>query len=133
VAVDCDRGRSNAFVFRSTLAFHNNYPSKWRQSRDAAKPSCIDRSDLMIELLYRPSAGTITHRYRDGVQCCVPRLTVERTPARYLKARSSLVRRLVQARDDSGKQRTRAWLRPFDDAQLQMFGLTPEDIHALRF
>ena len=53
-------------------------------------------------------------------------------PARHLKARSSLVRRLVQAHDDPGKQRIRAWLRELDDAQLSNLGLTPEDIHALR-
>jgi len=32
-------------------------------------------------------------------------------PARSLKARSSLVRRLAQAQDDPAKQRIRAWLR----------------------
>jgi uncharacterized protein YjiS (DUF1127 family) len=53
-------------------------------------------------------------------------------PARHLKARSSLVRRLVQAHDDPGKQRIRAWLRELDDEQLSNLGLTPEDIHALR-
>ncbi len=53
-------------------------------------------------------------------------------PARHLKAQSSLVRRLVQAHDDPGKQRIRAWLRELDDAQLSNLGLTPEDIHALR-
>ena len=50
----------------------------------------------------------------------------------HLKARSSLVRRLVQAHDDPGKQRIRAWLRALDDEQLSNLGLTPEDIHALR-
>ena len=49
-------------------------------------------------------------------------------PARHLKARSSLVRRLVQAHDDPGKQRIRAWLRALDDEQLSNLGLTPEDI-----
>jgi len=53
-------------------------------------------------------------------------------PARHLKARSSLVRRLVQAHDDPGKQRIRAWLRALDDEQLSNLGLTPEDIQALR-
>jgi uncharacterized protein YjiS (DUF1127 family) len=53
-------------------------------------------------------------------------------PARHLKAQSSLVRRLVQARDDPGKQRIRAWLSALDDEQLSNLGLTPEDIHALR-
>ena len=51
-------------------------------------------------------------------------------PARHLKVRSGLVRRLVQAHDDPGKQRIRAWFRELDD-QLNL-GLTPEDIHVLR-
>jgi uncharacterized protein YjiS (DUF1127 family) len=53
-------------------------------------------------------------------------------PARALKARSNLVRRLIQARDDPGKQRIRAWLRELDDEQLAGLGLTPEDILVLR-
>lgn len=53
-------------------------------------------------------------------------------PARHLKARSSLVRRLVQAHDDPGKQRIRAWLRALDDEQLSNLGLTADDIQALR-
>ena len=53
-------------------------------------------------------------------------------PARALKARSSLVRRLVRAYDDPGKQRIRAWLRELDDEQLASFGLTLEDILVLR-
>jgi uncharacterized protein YjiS (DUF1127 family) len=53
-------------------------------------------------------------------------------PARHLKVRSGLVRRLVQAQDDPGKQRIRAWLRELDDGQLSSLGLTPEDIHVLR-
>jgi uncharacterized protein YjiS (DUF1127 family) len=53
-------------------------------------------------------------------------------PARHLKVRSGLVRRLVQAHDDPGKQRIRAWLRELDDEQLSSLGLTPEDIHVLR-
>ena len=53
-------------------------------------------------------------------------------PARHLQARSGLVRRLVQAQDDPGKQRIRAWLRELDDEQLSSLGLTPEDIHVLR-
>jgi hypothetical protein len=49
-----------------------------------------------------------------------------------LKARSSLVHRLVRAHDDPGKQRIRAWLRVLDDEQLTSLGLTPEDILVLR-
>jgi uncharacterized protein YjiS (DUF1127 family) len=37
-----------------------------------------------------------------------------------------LVRRLIQAQDDPGKQRIRAWLRELDDEQLSSIGLTPE-------
>ena len=44
-------------------------------------------------------------------------------PAQHLKARSSLVRRLVQAHDDPGKQRIRAWLSALDDEQLSNLGL----------
>jgi uncharacterized protein YjiS (DUF1127 family) len=53
-------------------------------------------------------------------------------PARSLRARSSLVRRLAQARDDPGKQRIRTWLRKLDDEQLSSLGLTREDIAILR-
>jgi uncharacterized protein YjiS (DUF1127 family) len=53
-------------------------------------------------------------------------------PARHLKVRSSLVRRLARAQDDPGKQRIRAWLKALDDEQLSSLGLTPEDIHVLR-
>jgi hypothetical protein len=48
------------------------------------------------------------------------------------QAGSSLVRRLVQAQDDPGKQRICAWLRNLDDEQLSGIGLTPEDIAVLR-
>jgi hypothetical protein len=53
-------------------------------------------------------------------------------PTSALKARSSLVHRLVRAHDDPGKQRIRAWLRELDDEQLTSLGLTPEDILVLR-
>ena len=46
--------------------------------------------------------------------------------------RSSLVRRLVLAKDDPAKQRIRAQLCDIDDEQLFCFGLTSEDIAALR-
>jgi hypothetical protein len=49
-----------------------------------------------------------------------------------LQAHSSLVRRLVQARDDPAKQRISAWLRGLDDEQLSGIGLTPDDIAVLR-
>jgi uncharacterized protein YjiS (DUF1127 family) len=47
-------------------------------------------------------------------------------PAKDLKVRSSLVRRLVQAQDDPAKHRIRAWLCDLDDEQLSSIGLTPE-------
>jgi len=54
-------------------------------------------------------------------------------PAKDLKVRSSLVRRLVQAQDDPAKHRIRAWLCDLDDEQLSSsLGLTPEDIAILR-
>jgi hypothetical protein len=52
--------------------------------------------------------------------------------ARCRKSRSSLVRRLVQARDDPAKQRIRRWLSDIDDERLLSFGLTPDDIALLR-
>ena len=48
------------------------------------------------------------------------------------KARSSLVRRLVAARNDPAKQRIRAWLANLGDEQLSGLGLTPRDIVILR-
>ena len=47
--------------------------------------------------------------------------------------RSGLVRRLVRARNDPGKERIRKWLIDIDDAKLQSrLGLTLEDIAVLR-
>jgi hypothetical protein len=46
--------------------------------------------------------------------------------------RSSLVRRLLHARDDPVKDRVLAWLMDIDDARLRAFGITPEDITILR-
>ena len=49
------------------------------------------------------------------------------------KMGSSLVRRLVCARDDPGKARIRMWLIDLDDSQLRSgLGLTVEDITILR-
>jgi hypothetical protein len=45
---------------------------------------------------------------------------------------SSLVRRLVRAKDDPGKQRIRRWLCAINDERLLDFGLTTEDIALLR-
>jgi hypothetical protein len=54
-------------------------------------------------------------------------------PAKDVKVRSNLVRRLVQAQDDPGKHRMRAWLCDLSDEQLSSrLGCTSEDIAALR-
>jgi hypothetical protein len=54
-------------------------------------------------------------------------------PAKDVMVRSSLVRRLVQARNDPVKQRARAWLCEMSDEQLSSrLGCTPKDIAALR-
>ena len=61
-----------------------------------------------------------------------PQQSIAKRPARCRKARSSLVRRLVQAKDDPAKQRIRRWLSDINDERLLSFGLTPEDIALLR-
>jgi hypothetical protein len=61
-----------------------------------------------------------------------PQRSIAKRPARCRKARSSLVRRLVQARDDPAKQRIRRWLSEINDERLLSFGLTAEDIALLR-
>src|SRR5262245_42101412 len=53
-------------------------------------------------------------------------------PAALPTARSSLVRRLVAARNDPAKRRIRAWLANLGDEQLSGLGLTPQDIVVLR-
>ena len=61
-----------------------------------------------------------------------PQQSIAKRPARCRKARSSLVRRLVQAKDDPAKQRIRRWLSDISDERLLNLGLTPEDIALLR-
>ena len=61
-----------------------------------------------------------------------PQQRIAKGPARCRRARSSLVRRLVQAKDDPAKQRIRRWRSDVDDERLLGFGLTPEDITLLR-
>ena len=58
--------------------------------------------------------------------------SIAKRPARCRKARSSLVRRVVQAQDDPAKQRIRRRLSEISDERLLGFGLTPEDITLLR-
>src|SRR4029077_8544033 len=53
-------------------------------------------------------------------------------PAKGLKVRSSLVRRLVQAQEDPAKHRIRAWLCDLNDEQLSSLVCTSEDIAVLR-
>ncbi len=48
------------------------------------------------------------------------------------KPKSGLVRRLVLARDDAVKLRARQWLTAMDDQKLLDFGLSRQDIAALR-
>jgi hypothetical protein len=48
------------------------------------------------------------------------------------KCKSSLVRRLVQAKHDPAKQRIRAWLSKISDERLLAFGLTKDDIASCR-
>ena len=47
-------------------------------------------------------------------------------------AGSSLVRRLVRAKDDPAKQRIRSWLSKIDDERLLCLGITSEEIATLR-
>ena len=54
------------------------------------------------------------------------------TPAKDLKATSSLVRRLVHPNRDSAKKRICQWLSEIADQQLFLFGLTVEEIAILR-
>jgi hypothetical protein len=71
---------------------------------------------------HRPEGGMTTKQSQSAPPACPD----------YGKPRSSLVRRLVQAKDDPAKHRIRAWLREIDDEQLRRFGLTIEDIAILR-
>jgi hypothetical protein len=61
-----------------------------------------------------------------------PQQSIAKRPARCRKTRSSLVRRLAQAKDDPAKQRIRRWLSDISNERLLNLGLTPEDIALLR-
>jgi len=61
-----------------------------------------------------------------------PQQSTAKPSASCREARSSLVRRLVRAKDDPAKQRIRRWLSDIDDERLFSLGLTPEDIALLR-
>jgi hypothetical protein len=60
-----------------------------------------------------------------------PQQNMAKRPPGCRKARSRLVRRLVQAKDDPAKQRIRRWLSDIKDEQLLGVGLTTEDIGLL--
>ena len=60
------------------------------------------------------------------------RRDIAERPGNRLEAGSSLVRRLVQAKDDPAKERLRMWLSAIEDERLLGFGLTPDDISVLR-
>jgi hypothetical protein len=77
-----------------------------------------------LRSLFRKQKGTTA---TDG-----PQQSIAKRPARCRKARSSLVRRLVQAKNDPAKQRIRRWLSDISDERLLSLGLTPEDIALLR-
>jgi hypothetical protein len=51
---------------------------------------------------------------------------------KHTNSTSSLVRRLVRAEHDPGKQRARRWLSDIDNRALMQFGLTLQDIAAFR-
>ena len=53
-------------------------------------------------------------------------------PAALPRAKSSLVRRLVAARNDPAKQRIRGLLAKLEDERLSGLGLTPQDLLILR-
>jgi hypothetical protein len=53
-------------------------------------------------------------------------------PTRRQMAGSSLVRRLVRAKNDPAKQRIRSWLGNMKDGQLLSLGVTSEEIATLR-
>jgi hypothetical protein len=54
------------------------------------------------------------------------------TPAKYLKATSSLVRRLIHPHHGSAKKRICHWLSDIGEMQLLQFGVTLEEIAILR-
>jgi hypothetical protein len=57
-----------------------------------------------------------------------PKQRIARRPARCRRARSSLVRRLLQAKDDPAKQRIRRWLSDIDDKRLSREDSVPEPL-----
>jgi hypothetical protein len=58
--------------------------------------------------------------------------SIAKRPVKCRKTRSSLVRRLLSAKDDPATQRIRHRLSGFSDERLLRFGLTAEDVALLR-
>jgi hypothetical protein len=96
----------------------------------------------LFNVVYRP--GRTTRKSPDScqrralvgeanfetVECLQQSVAV--SPIARQKSGSSLVRRLVQAKDDPAKQRIRTSLSNIDDGKLSNLGLTSEDIATLR-
>jgi hypothetical protein len=57
--------------------------------------------------------------------------SIAKRSAKCRKPRSSLVRRLLSAKDDPAKQRIRRWLSEISDERLLRVGLTAEEIALL--
>jgi hypothetical protein len=71
--------------------------------------------------------GALAHEYQEAS------MTILFSRKGLSSTGSALVRRLVRARNDPGKERIRMWLINVDDAQLRSrLGLTQEDIAVLR-
>lgn len=81
----------------------------------------------VVEILLHPGHSTQMHvpQVEQGQRVAV-------RPAARLIAGSSLVRRLIRAKDDPAKQRIRTWLSEIGDERLLCFGLTSQDIAMLR-
>jgi hypothetical protein len=90
----------------------------------ACRDDVVTRSHENLRSLFRKQKGTTA---MEG-----PRPSIPKRPARHRRARSSLVRKLVQAKDDPAKQRIRRWLSDISDERLLNLGLTPEDIAVVR-
>src|SRR6516165_1578810 len=115
---------------------HGHTTSGLRQFRscpqDRSRSSRRIKSRAYVRLMREPACGRGPATKSEAIDDHYSRQGMAARPARALKARSNLVRRLIQARDDPRKQRIRAWLRELDDEQLAGLGLTPEDILVLR-
>ena len=107
------------FKFAAVVAIAGLFSCIWRPDRT---------SDKSFDLP-RPSASAAEGHFEttDHLQ-----QAIAANPAERPRAESSLVRRLVRAKDDPAKQRIRAQLSGLDDERLFCLGLTSGDIAALR-